>query len=143
MAIPRYWREIDSRYNLVGTQCGNCGDIDFPPRAVCPKCGRKSIGKMQRLPLAGHGTVVSYTVVHDAPKGFESVTPYILAIVELEEGARLTAQIIDCEADEVGIGMPVDASFRRLGQEGESGIIYYGYKFKPTTGSLRTDSQGS
>ncbi|MFQ5920105.1 MAG: Zn-ribbon domain-containing OB-fold protein, partial [Thermoplasmata archaeon] len=40
MAIPRFWREIQSRYNLVGTQCGNCGTLDFPPRDVCPKCGR-------------------------------------------------------------------------------------------------------
>lgn len=132
MAIPRFWREIDSRYNLVGTKCGNCGDIDFPPRAVCPKCGRKSVGKMERLPLTGHGTVVSYTVVHDAPKGFETIIPYVLAIVELEEGARLTTQIIDCEPSEIGIGMPVHAAFRKLGQEGESGIIYYGYKFRPT-----------
>ncbi len=131
MAIPRFWREIDSRYNLVGTKCGNCGDVDFPPRAVCPKCGRRSVGKMKRLPLSGHGTVVSYTVVHDAPKGFEAVTPYVLAIVELEEGARLTTQIIDCTPEDVGMGMPVEAAFRKLGQEGDSGIIYYGYKFQP------------
>ncbi len=135
MAIPRFWREINSRYNLIGTKCGSCGDIDFPSRTVCAKCGRKSIGKMERLPLSGHGTVVSYTVVHDAPKGFETTTPYVLAIVELEEGARLTAQIIDCAPDEIGIGMPVSSTFRRLGQEGQSGILYYGYKFRPVRGS--------
>ncbi|MEE9600783.1 MAG: Zn-ribbon domain-containing OB-fold protein [Thermoplasmata archaeon] len=132
MAIPRFWREIDSRYNLVGTRCGNCGDIDFPPRSVCPKCGRKSLGKMERLQLSGHGTVVSYTVVHDAPSGFEAIRPYSLAIIELEEGARLTSQVIDCDPAEIGIGMPVEAVFRKLGEEGESGIIHYGYKFRPS-----------
>lgn len=132
MAIPRFWREIDSRYNLVGTRCGNCGDIDFPPRSVCPKCGRKSLGKMERLQLSGRGTVVSYTVVHDAPSGFEAIRPYSLAIIELEEGARLTSQVIDCDPAEIGIGMPVEAVFRKLGEEGESGIIHYGYKFRPS-----------
>lgn len=136
MAIPRFWREIESRYNLVGTRCGNCGEIDFPPRSICPKCGRKSLGKMERHYLSRQGTVLSYTVVHDAPKAFSSLKPYVLAVVELEEGARLTAQIIDADPSEVGIGMPVEATFRKLGEEGKSGVIYYGYKFKPIRRTL-------
>lgn len=134
MAIPRFWREIQSRYNLVGTRCGNCGDVDFPPRAVCPKCGRKSIGQMERVPLGGHGTVVSFSVVHESPKGFQAVRPYVLAIIELKEGARLTSQIIDCEPGEVSIGMPVESAFRKLGEASDSGILYYGYKFRPARG---------
>src|SRR5207244_2314382 len=65
MAIPRFWREIQSRYNLIGTKCGSCGKVDFPPRAVCPTCGRRSVGKMERLHLKGKGAVVTYTVIHD------------------------------------------------------------------------------
>jgi uncharacterized OB-fold protein len=131
MAIPRFWREIQSRYNLVGTKCGSCGTIDFPPRTVCPRCGRKSLGKMEKIRLGGRGTVVSYTVVHQAPKGLEAVKPYVLAIIELKEGARLTSQIIDCDPSDVSIGMPVEMVFRKLGEDGDSGIIYYGYKFRP------------
>ena len=131
MAIPRFWREIPSRYNLYGSRCGNCGALDFPPRTVCPRCGRKSVGKMQRIKLKGKGTVVSYTVIHDAPEQFELMKPYVLAIIEMEEGCRLTSQIIDVDAAQVKIGMPVEAAFRKLGQEGESGIIHYGYKFRP------------
>ncbi|MFQ5838709.1 MAG: Zn-ribbon domain-containing OB-fold protein [Thermoplasmata archaeon] len=131
MSIPRFWREIESRYNLVGTECGSCGTIDFPPRTICPKCGRKSLGRMERVKLCGQGTVVSYTVVHQVPKGFESVKPYILAVVELKEGARLTSQIIDCDPPDMSIGMPVEATFRKLGEDGASGVIHYGYKFRP------------
>ena len=133
MAVPRFWREIQSRYNLVGTRCGNCGTLDFPPRTVCPKCGRKSIGKMEKVPLIGKGNIVSFTTVHQAPKGFDGMKPYLLAIVELQEGARLTSQIIDCDPADIAIGMPVESTFRKLGQDGDSGIIYYGYKFRPSS----------
>jgi len=131
MAIPRFWREIPSRYNLYGSKCGNCGSLDFPPRTVCPRCGRKSVGKMDRVTLSGKGTVVSYTVVHEAPAQYEMMKPYVLAIIEMEERCRLTSQIIDVDPSTVKIGMPVEATFRKLGQEGESGIIHYGYKFRP------------
>ena len=131
MAIPRFWREIPSRYNLYGSKCGNCGSLDFPPRTVCPRCGRKSVGKMDRVKLSGKGTVVSYTVVHEAPAQYEMMKPYVLAIIEMEERCRLTSQIIDVDPSTVKIGMPVEATFRKLGQEGESGIIHYGYKFRP------------
>ena len=131
MAIPRFWREIPSRYNLIGSKCGSCGTLDFPPRAVCPKCGRKSVGKMERTKLKGTGKVVTYTVIHDAPKDFEMMKPYVLAIVELDEGLRVTSQVIDVDPAAVKIGMPVETAFRKLGEEGEAGVIHYGYKFRP------------
>ncbi len=131
MAIPRFWREIPSRYNLIGTKCGSCGTVDFPPRTICPTCGRRSIGKMQRIRLKGRGKIVTYTVVHDAPTQLEMQKPYVVAIIEMDEGARITSQVIDVDPNEVKIGMPVQATFRRLGQEGEAGVIHYGYKFRP------------
>ena len=133
-AIPRFWREIQSRYNLVGTKCGNCGKVDFPPRAVCPDCGRKSVGKMQSYKLGGKGTVVTYTTIYDAPSQFDMQKPYVLAIIEMEEGMRLTSQLIDVKPDQVKIGMRVQSTFRKLGQDGEAGVIHYGYKFRPALG---------
>ena len=131
MAIPRFWREIPSRYNLYGSKCGSCGTLDFPPRSICPQCGRRSVGRMERVKLKGKGTVVSYTVIHEAPAQYEMMKPYVLAIIELEEGCRLTSQVIDVDPAAVKIGMPVESAFRKLGQEGEAGIIHYGYKFRP------------
>ena len=130
-AIPGFWGVIQRRYNLVGSKCGSCGKVDFPPRAVCPDCGRKSVGKMQTFKLNGKGTVVTYTTIYDAPTQFDMQKPYVMAIIEMDEGVRLTSQLIDVKPDAVNIGMKVQATFRKLGQEGDAGVIHYGYKFRP------------
>jgi len=70
-------------------------------------------------------------VIHDAPAQFEMQKPYVIAIIETDEGVRLTSQVIDVAPDEVKIGMRVQAVFRKLGQEGSAGVIHYGYKFRP------------
>lgn len=130
MAIPRFWREIPSRYNFIATRCENCQRISFPPRTLCPICHRLSIGKMKRIRLKGEGSVVSYSVIYDAPKQFEMQIPYILAIVNLDEGVNVTGQIIDCEPENMEIGMRVKAAFRKLSEDDKNGVIYYGYKFR-------------
>ena len=131
MTIARFWRENSPRYNLKASKCGNCGKISFPPRSVCPECHRRSIGKMQEVQLSGKGEVYSFSVVHDAPAQFLNQRPYVVALIRLDEGVMLTAQIIDVEPGDVRIGMRVWASFRKLGEEGPGGVIHYGYKFHP------------
>ncbi|KUO41521.1 MAG: transcriptional regulator [Hadesarchaea archaeon DG-33] len=126
MAVPRFWREIPNRYNLVGARCGNCNKILFPPRSICPFCRR--MGKLEPYRLKRKGKVFSYTVVHVAAEGFEDQVPYVLAIIELEDGPSLTAQITDCNPDEVKIGDEVEMVFRRMGEESQDGVIYYGFK---------------
>jgi uncharacterized OB-fold protein len=78
----------------------------------------------------GTGTVVTYSIIRSASDQFNDLTPYVIAIIELDEGTRLTSQVI-CEIDEIHIGMPVKRVFRRLGEDGESGPIFYGTKFVP------------
>ena len=131
MKVSRFWREMKSRYRLVGTRCGNCGRVYFPPRVVCPACHRDSVGKMEEHPLSGKGTVVSYTVIHDGLPEFRMQIPYIMAIIEMEEGVRCTGQIVDATPDEIGIGTEVEPVFRRIREEGEAGTIQYGHKFRP------------
>ncbi len=126
MAVPRFWREIPNRYNLVGARCGNCNKVLFPPRYICPYCRR--MGKLEPYRLKRRGKVLSYTVVHIAANGFEDQAPYLLAIIELEDGPRLTAQITDCNPDEIKIGDEVEMIFRRMGEESQDGVIYYGFK---------------
>ena len=86
---------------------------------------------MKKLALSGKGTVYSYTIVHDAHPQFEMLKPYVLAMVEMEEGIKITSQIIDVNPEDVHIGMEVEAVMRKLGAEGNSGILHYGYKFRP------------
>ncbi|MBW9220979.1 Zn-ribbon domain-containing OB-fold protein [Methanothermococcus sp. SCGC AD-155-M21] len=125
--VVRTWRHINERYCLIGTRCKTCGRVYFPSRNVCPYCRRK--GKLEEYKLGGKGKVYTYSVIHAPPKDFEKVSPYVIAIVELEEGPKITAQL-DCDINEVYIGMPVEAVFRRIKEDGEDGIIDYGYKFK-------------
>ena len=129
--VARFWREIPQRYNIIGNKCGSCSKIFFPPREACPFCRRKSIGKMQEFRLSGKGEIVTYTIIHDAPENFKEQIPYPIAIIKLEEGPQLTAQIVDCNIDDVKIGMKVISTFRRIQEDGYTGAIYYGYKFKP------------
>jgi hypothetical protein len=126
MSVPRFWREIPSRYNLIGSKCGNCNKIMFPPRFVCPYCRRT--GKLEPYKLSRKGKIISYTTIYSAADGFEDQVPYVLAIIELEDGPRITTQITDCDPSEVKIGDEVEMVFRRMGQDGDDGVIYYGYK---------------
>jgi len=127
--IPRFWRNLKSRYNLIGTKCLNCEEVHFPPRHFCPKCRRLS--RLEEFKLEGRGEIVTYTVIHTHMQGFEGQIPYVLAIVELSDGPRLTTQIVDCEIGEVKAGMKVKSVFRKIQEDGEAGLIHYGYKFKP------------
>lgn len=86
---------------------------------------------MKTIQLSGKGTVVTYTTIYDAPSQFDMQKPYSMAIIQMDEGVRLTSQIIDVKPEDVTIGMKVQATFRKLGQEGDAGVIHYGYKFRP------------
>ncbi|ENN96117.1 hypothetical protein J422_04123 [Methanocaldococcus villosus KIN24-T80] len=127
--VVRSWRHIKERYNLIGVKCLNCNTVYFPTRELCPKCRRKT--KFEEIKLSGRGKVYSYSIIHTAPKEFEKEAPYIIAIVELEEGVKVTGQIVDCPLDKIKIGLPVETVFRKIKEEGEDGVIVYGYKFRP------------
>lgn len=131
MTVPRFWRESQYRYNLIGSECGNCGRKFFPYRTVCPNCHRKGIGKMKKIKFSGKGKIFTYTIVHSGTGMFQMQVPYVMAIVELDESPKVTAQIVDVDIDKIKIGMKVEQVFRKIGEDGKSGVIYYGYKFRP------------
>lgn len=128
MTVPRFWRNLASRYNLLGSQCENCGEFYLPSRPICPVCRRSS--KINEFKFSGNGKIVTYTVVYTASDDFDMQTPYVLAIIQLEEGPRVTSQVI-CDPNEAEIGMDVKPVFRKISQDGERGVIYYGTKFAP------------
>jgi uncharacterized OB-fold protein len=86
---------------------------------------------MERFRLSGKGEVYSYSLVHEAPAAFEMQKPYVVAMIKMDEGVMMTAQLTDCEPSEVNIGMRVKATLRKIGEEGPGGVIHYGYKFVP------------
>ena len=89
---------------------------------------------MEEIKLSGKGEVMTYTLIHDAPENFEGQAPYPIAIIKLNEGPRVTAQLVDCEFDDIKIGMKVQSTFRKIQEDGYVGAIHYGYKFKPAEG---------
>ncbi len=129
MEIPRHWRLKQQRYSLVGEVCPHCEAKIFPPRDVCPHCGQEA---KQTFTFSGRGTVYSFTTIYEPPAGFAESVPYTVALVKLEEGPMVTAQLTDVEDQAVEIGMPVEMVTRRMRQDGdERGILIYGYKFRP------------
>jgi uncharacterized OB-fold protein len=129
MEIPRHWRLKNQRYGLVGEECPHCDAKLFPPRDICPECGQEAKSLYN---FSGRGEVYSYTTVNEAPAGYEEYSPYTVALVKLEEGPLVTAQLTDLGDQAVEIGTPVEMVTRRLRQDGdERGLLVYGYKFRP------------
>lgn len=128
MSVPRYWREIPRRTRLEAVRCSNCGTVFYPPRGRCSKCGSENL---ERYLLPEQGELVTFTVVRSPPKGFERSTPYVMGIIKLDDGTMVTSQITDIEPEEVNIGMRVEAVFRKVVEDGDSGIIEYAIKFRP------------
>jgi hypothetical protein len=126
--IPLHWRLIPHRYRLLGSVCGKCNEKFFPQRSICPNCRRK--GQVEEIRFCGKGEVYSYTIIHVASRGLEFLKPYVIALIKLEEGPMVTAQIVDCIPDEVEVGRKVAMAFRKISVDGDKGIIRYGYKFK-------------
>lgn len=129
MEISRHWRLRKQRYALVGEVCPHCQTKLFPPRDICTECGQDAKTPYN---FSGRGEVYSFTTVYDPPSGYEENAPYTVALVKLEEGPLVTAQLTDMGDQPVKIGTPVEMVTRRLRQDGdERGIIIYGYKFRP------------
>jgi len=76
------------------------------------------------------GKIISYTKVYVPPEGFKNEAPYYLAIIELENKARVLSQIVDSEPEKIKIGAKVKKVFRRIAEPDKYGTITYGYKFK-------------
>lgn len=122
------WRKINSRYNLVGSECKNCGLLYFPQRIVCKNCGRKS--KIQDKKFSGNGTILSYTKIHVPADLFKEIAPYTVGVIKLEEGPNVEGHIIET-LKEIKIGTKVKVVFRKMSMDGDEGLIYYHFKFEP------------
>jgi uncharacterized OB-fold protein len=83
----------------------------------------------EQFTFVGTGEIYSFTTLEEAPAGFEEQAPYILALVKLDEGPILTAQLTDIDGP-VAIGDRVEMVTRKLTTEGPRGMIVYGYKFR-------------
>jgi uncharacterized OB-fold protein len=103
-----YWEGL-VRHELYFQRCRDCGTQRFPPRAVCPVCLSSST---EWVRASGRGTVYSFTVTHqNQSPGFRESLPYVLAVVQLDEGPRMMTNVVECAPDDVKVGMAVEVVF--------------------------------
>ena len=119
------WRNQKSTYRLEGVSCNACGSLFFP-RKYCCSCKSTSFSP---FPFSGNGTLLSFSKVAIPPVEFINYSPYCIGLVKLEEGPTVLMQIADTVFEELFIGMPVVAVFRRYFAAGDDGMIFYGIKF--------------
>jgi uncharacterized OB-fold protein len=107
-----FW-DAARRHELSLQRCRACGRWVFYPRAVCPHC---FAADLEWRRASGRGTLHTFTIVHRGQRGFALPAPYVLAIVELDEGPRLMTNLVGVEPDpaRIRIGMPVEVVFEDL-----------------------------
>jgi uncharacterized OB-fold protein len=127
MSVP-YYRTRDGYYRILGNKCVKCEEEYFPPVNICRSCRSVDL-KASEMP--GLGKLLSYTLQRESITGFEEQEPMVFGLIELNNGVRVIAQIVDFPYESLKIGSKVKAVFRRIKADGTSGQIYYGYKFGP------------
>jgi len=128
LSAPIVWRLKESKQRLVGGKCLSCGRVFYPRTRGCPYCGSRSI---EEAALPREGRIISYTIVYSVTESSKFEAPLILALIDLGN-ARVIAELTDVRPEEVVEGMKVEAILRKIREEGDSGVIVYGLKFRPS-----------
>lgn len=100
---------------LMLMACNACSKVYHYPRPVCPNCWSEDVAWRE---ASGRATLYTFSTVHvnDLPP-FKEQLPYVVAMVDLEEGVRFTTQLVDCAAADARIGMALQVTFKPLTDE--------------------------
>jgi uncharacterized OB-fold protein len=108
-ALTKPFWDAAKRGALVRQVCDQCGRNFFTPRLACPYCLSEEWAWEES---SGRGEVYSFTVCHRAPEpGF--AVPYVLAIIDLEEGWSMLSNVVDCSPHDLRLGWPVEATWQQ------------------------------
>ena len=131
----------EERPSLIGAKCKSCGDVSFPPRHFCPKCGTELSGEYH---FGTFGEIITHTTVYQGGMGIK--TPYAVGMVIFPElndpELTVVSQIVDCDPKDVYIGMPVELIIDRTRSTFFGGIMkmmsmpgehVVGFKYRPVT----------
>jgi uncharacterized protein len=130
LITPITYNRLEEAYiRLQGQRCRACNAYQMPPRHACRACRSQ---ELQEHIFSGGATLYSFSELDTAPEGFEG--PLLIALVDLDEGPRLAAQLADVDPEELVIGMELEMVTRRIRESGPEGCIVYGYKFRPLVG---------
>lgn len=106
-------------------RCRDCGTFNFHPKPWCIECGSRAL---DWTPAQPYGTVYSYTISYTVAMnypGWESDLPLILCLIDLDDGARMYAQVTDCRPEDIRVGMRVQVHCEDI--SAEAGVP----KFRP------------
>jgi len=110
----KFW-EAAHQHRLIMQKCNDCGKLVFYPRKFCPECWSANLGWTD---VSGKAKVRTFTItMAGVEQAFMPDLPYVLAVVDLEEGIRMMTNIVDCRPEEVKIGMDVEVTFRDCTEE--------------------------
>jgi len=103
-----FW-DAARRHELVVQRCTGCGTHRFPARDICSRCLSRDAAW---IPVTGRGSVFSWAIMHQVyHPGFAAEVPYAVVVIELDEGARLVSNLVDCAPADIRAGMPVEVVF--------------------------------
>ena len=90
-------------------RCNQCERVIWYPRQRCDGCGSTDVSWFD---ASGNGSVYSCTITRRIPGRWQASAPFVVAYVELDEGPRVLTNVIDCDPEQVAIGMAVTAAFQ-------------------------------
>jgi len=106
-----FWQGCKEMKLLV-QKCEDCQKYIFYPKLFCPFCLSERLNWVES---SGKGKIYSFTVVHSyQPTEFEDVVPYVIAVIELEEGVRMMSNIVECKPDDIKCDMEVEVIFEQV-----------------------------
>ncbi len=121
--IEQYQKNIEEE-NFQAYKCVRCSAIIAPPSGSCYSCGGNEMDWAQ---VSGRATLISFTVIHVAPEEFQEEAPYVIAIMELEEGTRVTSRLLGYDPlkpEGIKTGTPHILTY----EKGASGKTYLAFK---------------
>lgn len=107
-----FWEGVQN-HTLKLQKCDHCKKYIFYPRFLCPHCFSEHLTWEE---TSGQGKIHSYTVVHKAPPPFQEDVPYVIGIIDLEEGVRMMSRIIG-DRDQIAIDKPVSVVYEKTDDE--------------------------
>jgi hypothetical protein len=112
--FTRQWWDAAAEGRLLISRCATCGDVHYYPRPFCPLCGADTVSWEE---ASGRATLYTWSVVHqnDLPP-FNERVPYVAAVVDLAEGPRMMTNVVDCEFDDLRVGMALQVTFLDIGE---------------------------
>ncbi|MFC2949150.1 Zn-ribbon domain-containing OB-fold protein [Virgibacillus sediminis] len=109
-----YWQGC-SNHQLLIQQCRECGHYQFYPRIICTDCMSRDV---EWVKASGRGNVKTYTIIHRAiSQAYEKDTPYVVALIELDEGPMMMSNVIGCTPEAVKVGQEVMVTFEDWSDE--------------------------